>query len=106
MSKKMTPSGYQIIVIDSSHIDDDNYLIIDNEDAKILKEILSSDKPPKKPILLCDENTTLMGFATYFGKSLSIIHGEVELDGDWASCVSLVLELQNDGNILVTENEI
>lgn len=63
MSKKYIPSGYQIITIDSSKTDEDGFLIIDNEDAKSLKELF--EKGIMKPVLLTDTYTKLSGFCLF-----------------------------------------
>ena len=83
MAKKYSPSGYYIITIDSSHVDDDGYLIIESEDEKLLYNILSG-KVPYKPILLTDTISTLSGFATLNGVTLnlfSIAFDDGDVDG-------------------------
>ena len=60
MGKAITPSGYYIISIDSSHVDDDGYLLEETEDEKVLYELCRTGKILNKPLLLSIKNNTLI----------------------------------------------
>ena len=90
MAKKYIPSGYQIISIDSTIVDEvgsDEYLKIQTEDDKILEKMFKTNDF-SKPILLMDKGTGLMGFPT-------IIMGEYPY-------LSLNTVVYDDGNYVGT----
>ena len=82
MAKKYVPSGYQIINITSTDVDDDGYLILESKDAKILYELLDNNNPKivTKPILLNYEDI-LIGFAIISGSKLSLCQATYLNDG-------------------------
>ena len=82
MAKKYVPSGYQIINITSTDVDEDGYLILESKDAKILYELLDDNNPKiaTKPILLNYENI-LIGFAIISGSKLSLCQVTYLSDG-------------------------
>ena len=107
MSKKYTPSGYQIIVIDTTHVDTDGYLIIDTDDSRRLLEILKTPIEKSKPVFLVDTHTSskFSGFTVRFGDSmwLSYFVGDgTALDGYQV----LGLELEENSKIFVCKQEL
>ena len=106
MGKKYSPSGYQIIEIDLSHVDDNGYLIIDNEDSKILYDILSKPILPSKPILLKDVRLPIMGFPVIVPNSLSLNYLSFsEGSLTTASCITINYDDVED-KLLVSFSEI
>ena len=108
MSKKYVPSGYQIINITDTDIDDDGYLILDHEDCKVLFDIMVHEKY-NKPILLSfnsQENTLqLIGFANIYLNAITL--SEIVISGGAVSGGnSVAFNLESNEKISVSVNEI
>ena len=65
MGKKYVPSGYQILEIESTDKDNDDILLKNTDDEKLLYELFKSGKILEKPILLrvtASGTPTMCGF--------------------------------------------
>lgn len=100
MSKKYTPSGYQIINIDFDRLDEDSYLPKETEDEKILFQILKTGIV-QKPILLHEKTTQTTGFPVISEHLLSI----QSLLSDFASNVTIVVKWDSEEDKLLVTYE-
>lgn len=74
--KKYVPSGYQILSIDCSRVDNDGNLLEETEDEKVLYELFRNNRISSKPILLnayVPSGFSITGFAIYNIGTLSIL---------------------------------
>ena len=99
MSKKYTPSGYQIINLDFDRLDD-GYLPKETEDEKILFQILKTGICPK-PILLQEKTTQTTGFPVISYHLLSI----QSLLTDFASNTIIVIKWDYEKDKLLVSYE-
>ena len=105
--KKYVPSGYQIISIDVSRVDDDDNLLEETEDEKVLYELCRSGKLHRKPILMDVKmgvgGAHLTGFPIILGNSITVQQIKLE-EGSINGYTQVILELV-DNKILVTIEE-
>lgn len=105
--KKYVPSGYQIISIDTSRVDDDGNLLEETEDEKVLYEIMRSGKLHRKPILMYAKmgngGAELTGYPVILSNSLTL--QQIKLaEGVIDGYTQIILELV-DNKILVSVEE-
>ena len=105
--KKYVPSGYQIISIDATRVDDDGNLLEETEDEKVLYEICRSGKLHRKPILmdvhLGSNGLHLTGVPMIVGDRITVQEIQLE-EGSISGYTQVILELVDD-KILVTVEE-
>lgn len=74
--KKYVPSGYQILSIDVTRVDENNHLLEETEDEKVLYDLMRNGKLDRKPILLQarhgNSGFVLTGFVIINGVSIQL----------------------------------
>ena len=104
MPKKYYPSGHQIIVIDTSNVDDGN-LLETTEDEKLLYKLFASGKHLQKPILLKDDDTGMMGIAVASASAISLVSTIASADSVTEKIITLAYDSTTE-KIGVTVKEV